>query len=60
MNETEKQMQVFLLIQENGSNVSSEVIGAFRDLQKALAERDFCRQRDTVGDRFEVKVMDLE
>ena len=53
-------MQVFLLIQENGSNVSSEVIGVFRDLQKALAERNFCRQQNTVGDRYEIKVMDLE
>ncbi len=52
-------MQVFLLIQENGNNVSSEVIGVFRELEKALAERNRCRQQNT-EDFFNVKVMDLE
>jgi hypothetical protein len=39
-------MKVYLLIRESGDSLASEVIGAFSTFEKALTERDLCRDHD--------------
>lgn len=52
-------MQVFLLIQENGDNLASEVLRAFSNQEDALRARAMFRENNPEH-FFEVQALDLE
>jgi len=57
--EMELQMKVYLLIRESGDSLASQVIVAFKTFEKALAERDHYRSRDS-EDHYFIQEVEVE
>jgi hypothetical protein len=55
----ELQMKVYLLIRESGDSLASQVIVAFKTFEKALAERDHYRSRDS-EDHYFIQEVEVE
>jgi hypothetical protein len=52
-------MKVYLLIRESGNSLASQVIVAFKTFEKALTERDLCRDQDPV-DYYFIQEVEVE
>jgi hypothetical protein len=52
-------MKVYLLIRESGDSLASQVIVAFKTFEKALTERDLCRDQDPV-DYYFIQEVEVE